>query len=204
MLIIGLTGSIGMGKSTVAAHLRRCGIPVFDADAEVHRLYSGEAVPLIEQAFPGTTGEGTVDRAKLSARLTAEPSGFKRLEAIIHPLVAAAERAFLKAAAKAGSDIAVLEIPLLLETGGESRVDVTIVVSAGLEKQRERVLARPGMTEAKLSQILARQMSDAAKRRKADFVVDTSGEIADTEKEIDRILESLKGRQGGAFARHWS
>jgi dephospho-CoA kinase len=204
MLIVGLTGSIGMGKSTAAAHLREKGVPVFDADAEVHRLYAAEAVPLIEAAFPGTTGDGKVDRARLSARLMADPSGFKRLEAIVHPLVQAAERAFLQAAAKAGEPIAVLEIPLLFESGGAVRVDITIVVSAGPEMQRRRVLARPGMSEAKLQQILARQMSDAAKRAKADFIVDTSGEIADTQAQIDRILESLKGWPCAAFQREWA
>ena len=204
MLIIGLTGSIGMGKSTAAKRFQANGILVCDADAEVHKLYRGCAMAPIEAAFPGTTGPDGVDRQKLAAALLADPSGFKRLEAIVHPLVKAAERAILQTEADRGAAMAVLEVPLLLETGGEQRVDVTIVVSAPAAMQRRRVLQRPGMTPEKLDQILARQMPDAEKRRRADFIVDTSKSIPETEAHIDRIVAELKGRVGTAYARHWA
>jgi len=204
MLVIGLTGSIGMGKSTVAARLRALGIAVCDADAEVHRLYEGAAVAPIEAAFPGTTAGGKVDRQKLAAALLERPDQFKRLEAIVHPLVLAAEREFLRAEAARGAGMAVLEVPLLLETGGDARVDVVIVCSVPAEAQRARVLGRPGMTLEKLEQMLARQMSDADKRARADFIVDTGGTHAETEMQVDRIVESLKGRQGTAFAEFWA
>lgn len=204
MLVIGLTGGIGMGKSTAAARFRHNGIAVLDADAEVHRLYAGPAVPLIEAAFPGTTGPAGVDRARLAAAVLADPHGFKRVEAIIHPLVFDAERAFLQQEKQRGADMAVLEVPLLLETGGDKRVDVVIVVSADADIQRQRVMERPGMTADKLAQILSRQMPDAEKRRRADFVVDTSGTIAETEAQIDRIIGSLRGRAGTAYAQVWA
>ena len=204
MLVVGLTGSIGMGKTTVAARLRALGLPVCDADAEVHKLYEGAAVAPIEAAFPGTTGEGKVDRQKLAAALLADPSGFKRLEAIVHPLVFEAERNFLRAEAARGKAAAVLEIPLLYETGGERRVDCVIVCSASAEAQQARVLQRPGMTAEKLAQLLSRQMSDAEKRARADFVVDTGGTFAASEAQVDKIVESLQGRQGTAYARHWA
>ncbi|MGD9827823.1 MAG: dephospho-CoA kinase [Hyphomicrobiaceae bacterium] len=206
MLIIGLTGSIGMGKSTAAARFRSHGIAVFDADAAVHRLYAGKAVPLIEAAFPGTTNSvsKTVDRPLLAAALIADPSGFKRLEAIVHPLVQAEQREFLQEQAAAGADMAVLEIPLLLETGGEARVDIVVVVSAPPDVQRQRVLARPGITEERLQSLLARQMPDAEKRAKAHFVVDTSGTIEASQAQIDTIIAKLRGRPGTALERHWS
>ena len=204
MLLVGLTGSIGMGKSTVASRLRALSIPVFDADAEVHRLYAGDAVPLIAAAFPGTTADGQVSRAALAAALLAEPEGFARLEAIVHPLVRNAERAFLRQAAAAGAAMAVLEVPLLLETDGQRTVDVVIVVSAPAELQRARVLARHGMDPARLEQLLQKQMSDAEKRRHADFVVDTGGTFAAADAQVDRIVESLKGRQGTAYRRFWA
>jgi dephospho-CoA kinase len=204
MLIVGLTGSIGMGKSTVAARLRSRGIAVCDADAEVHKLYEGAAVPAIEAAFPGTTVAGKVDRQKLAATLLAEPEKFKRLEAIVHPLVFEAEREFLRAEAARGSHLAVLEIPLLLETGGERRVDAVIVVSAPAEAQRSRVMARPAMTLEKLEQMLSRQISDADKRARADFVVDTGGTFEETYAQVDRIIESLEGRDGVAYAKCWA
>jgi dephospho-CoA kinase len=203
MLIVGLTGSIGMGKSAVAERFRARGIAVCDADAEVHRLYEGAAVAPIEAAFPGTTHAGKVDRQKLAQALIAEPSGFARLEAIVHPLVLAAERTFLRAEAARGAALAVLEIPLLLETGGEARVDVVVVVSAPADQQRERVLRRPNMTPEKLEQVLARQMPDAEKRARADFIVDTGGTLAETAMQVDNIVESLEGRTGTAFARAW-
>lgn len=204
MLIVGLTGSVGMGKSAVAQHLRARGVPVCDADALVHELYEDDAVAPIEQAFPGTTSNGRVDRQKLSAALIADPAGFKRLEAIVHPLVHAVERECLHAAQRSGAPIAVLEIPLLLETGANKRCDVTIVVSAPPEIQRQRVLARPGMTGAKLDTILARQMPDAEKRALADFVVDTGLPLEQTLTEVDRLIESLQARSGSAFAQHWT
>jgi dephospho-CoA kinase len=204
MLIIGLTGSIGMGKSTVAARFRALGIPVCDADAEVHKLYDGPAVGPIEAAFPGTTANGKVDRQNLAQALMADPANFKRLEAIVHPLVVQAERAFLRAEAAKGSHMAVLEIPLLLETGGDARVDCVVVVSAPLHTQRERVLARPGMLPQKLEHLLARQMPDAEKRKRADFVVDTGGTFADTDAQVDKIVESLQGRAGTAYAKFWA
>jgi dephospho-CoA kinase len=205
MLLIGLTGSIGMGKSTAANRFRALGITVVDADAEVHKLYAagGAAVAPIEAAFPGTTGAQGVDRQKLSAVLIADPSGFKRLEAIVHPMVHAAEKALLAAAAASGAEMAVLENPLHFEGGGEKRVDVTVVLSAPPELQRERVLARPGMTPEKLAQILARQVPDAEKRRRADFVVDTSKTIPETQAQIDKIVSTLRGRAGTAYQFHW-
>jgi dephospho-CoA kinase len=204
MLIIGLTGSIGMGKSTVAARLRALGIAVCDADAVVHKLYEGAAVTPIETAFPGTTAGGKVDRQKLAQALLGRPDAFKRLEAIVHPMVVATERAFLRAAAAKGAAMTVLEIPLLLETGGEARVDVVIVCSAPAEAQRARVLQRPGMTAEKLDQLLARQMPDAEKRSRADFVVDTGGSFAESDAQVDKIVESLQGRVGTAFAKFWA
>jgi dephospho-CoA kinase len=208
MLIVGLTGSIGMGKSTAAERFRFHGFPVIDADAEVHKLYVGAAVAPLDAAFPGCVVDGRVDRAKLSAALMADPSGFKRLERIVHPLVQAAERALLQDALKAGAAAAVLEIPLLFETKGHLRCDATVVVSAPADVQRARVMARPGMTAEKLEAILSRQMPDAEKRALADFVVDTSGTIADTRKAIDAVVTSLLARppaaDGGALRRFWS
>jgi dephospho-CoA kinase len=207
MLIIGLTGSIGMGKSTAAARIRALGVGVCDADGVVHKLYKagGAAVAAIEAAFPGTLADdGGVDRQRLAAALLADGSAFKRLEAIVHPLVLEAERQFLHEKVAKGAEKAVLEIPLLFETGGEKRVDVTIVVSAPPEIQRQRVLERPGMTPEKLEQILSRQVPDEEKRRRADFVVDTSRTIPETEAQIDRIMAQLDGRTGTAFAEHWS
>jgi len=204
MLIVGLTGSIGMGKSTAAAYFRLRSIAVIDADAEVHKLYEGVAVEPIEVAFPGATRNGKVDRPALSAILLQRPEGFKVLEAIVHPLVQAAERDALQAENRRAAAMAVLEIPLLYETGGESRVDVVVVVSAPGEVQRRRVLERPGMTAEKLDAILARQISDTEKRRRADFVVDTGGTLAETEAQIDDILKSLEGRDGTAYTRCWA
>jgi dephospho-CoA kinase len=204
MLVVGLTGGIGMGKSTVAARLRALGIAVCDADAEVHKLYEGTAVPAIEAAFPGTTSDGKVDRQKLAAALLGNPGGFKRLESIVHPLVFESERAFLREQAARDAAMAVIEVPLLFETGGDVRVDAVIVVSASAEAQRERVIRRPAMTLEKLEQMLSRQMADADKRARADFVVDTGGSFAETDAQVDRIVESLQGRQGTAFAEYWA
>jgi dephospho-CoA kinase len=170
----------------------------------VHRLYEGAAVAPIEAAFPGTTEGGKVDRQKLARALLESPEGLRRLEAIVHPLVFAAERDFLHAEAVKGAPMAVLEIPLLLETGGERRVDVVVVCSAPAEQQRERVMRRPNMTFDKLQQVLARQMPDAEKRARADFIVDTGGTLDETATQVDNIVESLRGRAGTAFARAWA
>ncbi|TIT34523.1 MAG: dephospho-CoA kinase, partial [Mesorhizobium sp.] len=173
MIVLGLTGSIGMGKSTTAKMFAEAGVPVHDSDETVHRLYAGKAAPLVEAAFPGTTDAGVVDRARLGARVLGDAVALKRLEAIIHPLVRADADAFLARHRAAGAPLAVLDIPLLFETGGRDRVDKVVVVTAPAEVQRARVLARPGMSEAKLAAILAKQVPDADKRRQADFIVDT-------------------------------
>lgn len=174
MFILGLTGSLGMGKSTTAKFFAEEGVPVHDADAAVHRLYEGEATPLIEAAFPGTTSGGKVDREKLGQRVLGDAEAIKKLEQIVHPLVAAARDRFLEQAEKSGAKVAVLDIPLLYETGGEALCDAVVVVSAPADMQRERAFERPGMTEPKFSAILAKQMRDEEKRARADFVVDTS------------------------------
>jgi dephospho-CoA kinase len=203
MLIIGLTGSMGMGKSTAAARFVARGIPVFDADAEVHRLYGGPLGSEIEAAFPGTTVDGRVDRAKLSAALLKAPDRITTLEHIVHPRVRVSERDFLRQHANAGQAMAVLEIPLLFESGAAESVDTTVVVSAPEEIQRARVLARPGMSEAKLRQLLARQMKDADKRAQAEFVVDTSGSVEVCHAQVDAIVAQLASRPGKAYARYW-
>lgn len=202
-LIIGLTGSVGMGKSTVAARIREQGIAVYDADAAVHALYEGAAVAPIEAAFPGTTADGRVDRQRLSQVLLADATGFKRLEAIVHPLVSEAKRDFIKRAAAEGHAMIVVEVPLLFEVGSDQTCDVTIVVSAPAEIQRARVLARAGMTPQKLDQILSRQLPDAEKRRRADFVVDTGTTLETTLAEVDAIIALLRKRAGTAYERFW-
>lgn len=201
MLIVGLTGSIGMGKTTAAKRFAAHGIPVFDADAEVHRLYDGAAAPLVEAAFPGTVADGKVDRRALGAAVVGDPEAFARLEAIVHPLVRDAERRFLMQCVADGHDMAVLEIPLLFETGSDEMVDVTVVVSASAEEQRRRAITRPGMTEEKLQSLLAQQLPDAEKRARADFVVETDGPIEETGVTLDRLIESLRGRSGAAIER---
>jgi dephospho-CoA kinase len=204
MLVVGLTGSIAMGKSTAAAHLRSRGVPVFDADGIVHEIYREEAVPLIEAAFPGTTDTEGVNRSKLSDLLQRDPSGFKRLEGIVHPLVRERERRFLEEAEAAAHPLAILDVPLLYETGLDEALDAVIVVSASAEAQRERALMRPGMTPEKLDQILARQMPDEEKRRRAHFVVDTNGPPGPSLHQLDAILGVLSGRRAHAFAQFWS
>ncbi len=204
MLIIGLTGSIGMGKSTAAGQFKARGIAVFDADAEVHRLYQGEVVNPIDTAFPGTVRDGQVDRQLLTKALLERPDGFARLEAIVHPLIRAKEREFLVEQATKGGEIAVLEIPLLMETGIDEMVDAVVVVSAGEATQKQRVLARPGMTSNKLDVILARQLRDLEKCARADYVVDTSGSPQDCARAIDMVIEDVSRRQPEAFARYWS
>jgi len=203
MLIIGLTGSIGMGKSTVGKRFVERGVEVIDADLLVHELYRGEAVGPIEAAFPGTVVDGEVDRVKLSAVLLKAPEMFKTLEAIVHPLVKAAEVRFLKAAAVGGAECAALDSPLLFEMHGDARVDVTVVVSAPLEIQRKRVLERPGMTTEKFEQIVSRQLPDEEKRRRADFVVNTGQELAQTLVEVDAIIDALMIRKGTAYQNYW-
>jgi dephospho-CoA kinase len=194
MRILGLTGSIGMGKSTAAGTFRRLGVPVFDADAAVHRLQGrgGAAVAPIEAAFPGTTGDGQVNREALRARVLGDAAALKRLERIVHPLVRQAERRFLAALRRRGEGLAVLDVPLLFETGGEARVDAIIVVSAPAAVQRARVLARGGMTAERLAAILARQMPDAEKRRRADHVVRTGLSRHAAQRQIRRIVRELR------------
>ncbi len=204
MLIVGLTGSIGMGKSTVAARFRALGIGVLDADAVVHDLYRGQAVAPIEAAFPGASNGGVVDRPKLAALLATDRDGFRRLESIVHPLVRAAERAFLDEQAARGAQLAVLEIPLLFETGGDKLVDTIVVVSASAEAQRRRVLERLGMSADRFDQIVARQLPDAEKRRRADFIVDTNGSFSETEAQVDTLVRTLTGRDGSAYQRYWA
>ena len=191
MFILGLTGSLGMGKSTTARFFIEEGVPVHDADAVVHRLYEGEAVAAIEAAFPGTTADGKVDRNKLAARVLGDGAALARLEAIVHPLVHQAERRLLAQAQAGGAKVAVLDIPLLFETGGDARVDAVVVVSAPAEVQRSRVLERPGMSVQKLEAILAKQMPDAEKRRRADFVVDTSRGFEDARAQVRAILDAV-------------
>jgi dephospho-CoA kinase len=174
MIILGLTGSIGMGKSTTAKLFAEAGVPVYDADAAVHALYEGEAVPAIEAAFPGTTADGKVDRNKLSAQVVHDPSAIRRLEGIVHPMLGASRQKFLDDAEQSGAPVAVVDVPLLFETGGEKRVDAVVVVTTTPEIQRQRVLSRDNMTGERLDAILARQLPDAEKRKRADFVVDTS------------------------------
>ena len=191
MIVVGLTGSIGMGKSTTAAMFRQRGVPVHDSDATVHHLYAGEAAPLIEAAFPGVVAGGIVNRLKLSERVLGKPDAMRQLEAIVHPLVRDAEALFLRQATAARFPVAVLDIPLLFETGGEARVDVVVVVSAPASVQRERVLARPGMTEERFAQILSRQMPDEEKRKRAHFVVDTGHGMRHAQVQIHGILRAL-------------
>ncbi|WP_262031210.1 dephospho-CoA kinase [Microvirga sp. Mcv34] len=193
--VLGLTGSIGMGKSATADLFRRLGVPVHDADATVHRLYRGRAAPLIEKAFPGTVADGAVDRAKMGAVVLGNPERMKHLEAIVHPLVRDEEEAFLEKVS-ALSPVAVLDIPLLFETRGEARCDAVLVVTAPAFVQRDRVMARPGMTEEKFHAILAKQMKDEDKRARAHFLVDTSRGFASAEAQVRSILACLAGRPG--------
>lgn len=203
MLIVGLTGSIGMGKSTVAGMLLEKGIPVFDADAAVHALYAGEGAQEIEREFPGVVIDGVVDRGRLSERIAGNEGALRRLESIIHPMVRDCQRDFLNAQSKAGAQLAVLEIPLLFESRGDKRCDATLVVSAPKEVQKTRVLERPGMTEDKFRELAARQMPDKEKRARADFVVDTGVSVAETEAQISDILKSLEGLSPKAFEAYW-
>ena len=189
MIILGLTGSIGMGKSTTAKLFEEAGVPVYDADAAVHKIYEGEAAPAIEAAFPGTTVHGKVDRNKLSAKVVHDPAAMKRLEQIVHPMLGASRQKFLHDAEQSGAPVAVVDVPLLFETGGEKRVDAVVVVTTTPEIQRQRILSRDNMTGEKLDAILARQLPDAEKRKRADFVVDTSGGLDPVRARIRDILD---------------
>jgi dephospho-CoA kinase len=191
MLILGLTGSIGMGKSTTAKLFAEAGVPVYDADAAVHQIYEGEAAPAIEAAFPGTTVEGKVDRARLSSKVVHDPAAMKQLEQIVHPMLGASRQKFFADAEGAGAPVVVVDVPLLFETGGEKRVDAVVVVTTSPEIQRERVLARGTMDDAKLDAILARQLPDAEKRKRADFVVDTSHGLDPVRERIRDILAEV-------------
>jgi len=189
--VLCLTGSLGMGKSTAARFFAEQGVPVHDSDAVVHALYEGGAVDAIERAFPGTTAAGKVDRAKLAAAVLNDKIALARLEAIVHPLVGAARDKFLADAQAEGAAAVVLDIPLLFEIGGEALCDAVVVVSAPAEVQRARALERPGMTEDKLNAILARQMPDAEKRRRADFVVDSSQSFDHARAQVRDILQAI-------------
>jgi dephospho-CoA kinase len=196
MFILGLTGSIGMGKSTTASFFAEAGVPVHDSDAAVHRLYEGEAVAPVEAAFPGVAVDGKIDRAKLAAQLIGKPDAIKRLEAIVHPLVRAVTQRFTQEQAAKGTRVILLDIPLLFETGGEKNVDAIVVVSSPLDVQRARVLARPGMTAEKLDALLKRQMPDAEKRARAHFVVDTSRSFDSAKAQVHGILRAIASSPG--------
>jgi dephospho-CoA kinase len=194
--ILGLTGSIGMGKSTTSGFFRARGVPVHDADAAVHELYRGDAVAPIAEAFPDVVRDGIVDRERLSAAVLGKPEALRRLEAVIHPLVRAEKDAFLARCRKEGAGVAVLDVPLLLETGGETQCDAVLVVTASAAIQRQRVLGRAGMTPDKLAAILARQMPDAEKRRRAHFIVDSGLGLLAAQRQVGSILVALAGRPG--------
>jgi dephospho-CoA kinase len=193
MIVLGLTGSIGMGKSTTAALFRQAGIAVYDADAEVAALYApgGAAVAPVEEAFPGVVSDRAVDRQRLSAALAADPAALARLEAVVHPLVEARRQAFLEQARADSASVVVLDSPLLFEVGAQDQVDAVVVVTAPEETQRARVLARPGMTDEKLRLILARQISDAEKRARADFVIDASRGLEPARAQVRAVLDAV-------------
>lgn len=203
MLLVGLTGSIGMGKSATAAMFEDLGVPVYDADAAVHRLYAngGAAVEPIEAVFPGVTRDGAIDRQELGKRVLGNAEEIAKLEAIIHPLVGEAQLTFLRAKEKNGAKLVVLDIPLLFETGGENRVDTVIVVSAPYEVQKARVLERPGMTEEKFEAIRAKQVPDEEKRARADFVIETDKGLEAARAEVKKILQNLENHQGKIWER---
>jgi dephospho-CoA kinase len=195
MFVLGLTGSIGMGKSTTARLFKEAGVPVHESDAAVHQLYDGEAVPAIAAVFPDAVIGGKVDRDRLAARVLGDPAALRRLESLVHPLVRASADRFLSEAKASGAKIAVLDIPLLFETGGEDRVDAVVVVTAPPDLQRARSLERPGMTAEKFEAIVAKQMSDVEKRKRADFVVDTSRGLAAARDQVDAILQAIANMQ---------
>ncbi len=201
MFLIGLTGSIGMGKSATGRMFAARGVPVHDADAEVHRLYENDAVGPLGDAFPNVIVAGKVDRDRLSKAVLGDDRAMKRLESIVHPLVRAGERAFLDIAFADGRMAVAVEVPLLLEFGGDARVDAVVLASAPADVQRDRVLKRGGMSGEKFDQILARQIPDAEKRSRSHFIVDTSRGFAFAEKQVDDILRALAGCPGSAYAR---
>jgi dephospho-CoA kinase len=205
MLVIGLTGGIGMGKTSAAAHFASRGVPVFDADAYVHQLYEGPAVAAIEAAFPGASADGRVDRKRLAAQVAEAPERLGKLEAIVHPLVVKAEIDFLREQEAKGAKLAVLEIPLLFETGAESRTDVTIALSTPEDVQKARVMERPGMTAEKFEALRTRQLSDAERCQRADYVVDSGTTLENMQEQLDRLIESLQNRDGEVMERlrHW-
>ena len=203
MIVLGLTGSIGMGKSTTARFFAEMGVPVLDSDAVVHALYQGDAVAPIDQAFPGTSVGGHIDRAELSGRVLGNPSALRQLEAIVHPLVRQAQNRFLAEAKRAGAPVAVLDIPLLFETSADYNLDAVVVVTAPVQVQRARVMDRPAMTAAKLEALLQRQVPDAEKRRRADFVVDTSRGFDSARAQVRAILDAVSAiRTETARPRH--
>jgi dephospho-CoA kinase len=197
MIVLGLTGSLAMGKSTVARMFAEAGAAVFDADATVHALYAGKAAAQIETAFPGVSADGKIDRQRLGARVVGDKAALAKLEAIVHPPVHEAENAFRSAAAAKGHRVLVLDIPLLLETGGESRVDAVVVATTTAAIQRERILRRPGMTAERADALLARQMPDAEKRARAHFLIDTSGDYAETRKQVAAVMRAVAGIAAG-------
>ena len=190
VVVIGLTGSIGMGKSTTSHFFSEAGVPVYDADLAVHRLYAGPAASIVEAEFPGVSNAEGIDRDKLAKRVLGDPEALRRLEGIIHPLVRREEVRFLEEAERAGAPVAVLDIPLLFEIGADRRVDAVVVVTAPAEMQRTRTLGRTGMTEEKFQALLAKQMPDAEKRRRADFVVDTSRGFDFARQQVHAILQA--------------
>jgi dephospho-CoA kinase len=193
MFVLGLTGSIGMGKSTTAAMFRAAGVKVHDSDAAVHALYRGPAVPLVEAAFPGTVQNDSVDREELARRVIGDPAAMALLEAIVHPLVKAERVAFLAEARAADERLVVVDIPLLFETGAQRDVDAVLLVTASEAVQKARIAARPGMTDAKLAAIMTRQMPDSDKRKLADFIIDTSAGMKDTQRQVDDLLARIAG-----------
>lgn len=195
MIVLGLTGSIGMGKSTTAKMFVEAGVPVHDSDEAVHRLYAGKAAPVIEAEFPGTVVDGVVDRARLAAIVLKDAAAMKRLEKIVHPMVRADADAFLERSRNAGAKLAVLDIPLLFETGGRDRVDRVVVVTASAAVQSARVLARPGMTPEKFEAILARQVPDAEKRAKANYVIDTGQGMEVARRQVEAVIADISGEK---------
>jgi dephospho-CoA kinase len=196
--ILCLTGSLGMGKSRTASFFAEHGVPVYDSDAAVHALYAGEAAPLIESAFPGTTSEGQVDRNKLAARVLGDSAALARLETIVHPLVAKTRDAFITQAQARGVPVVLLDVPLLFETRGERQCDAVVVVSAPLDVQRRRALERPGMTEEKFAALVGQQTPDAEKRRCADFIVDSSQSFDHARAQVRDILAAIAKMRGGS------
>ena len=196
--VLCLTGSLGMGKSRTATFFAEAGVPVHDSDAVVHALYEGEAVPLIESAFPGATSDGKVDRVKLAAMVVGDAAAIARLESVVHPLVSNAREKFLADAQTRGVPVVVLDVPLLFETGGHDGCDAVVVVSAPPEVQRRRAFERPGMTEEKFSALVAKQMPDAEKRRRADFIVDSSQSFDHARAQVRDILAVVAKMRGSA------